>query len=157
MKKFAMLAAVSAIAMFAVPGAANAQAYAGLGYTAMDTDAGDIGAVTGRLGYRFNQNFAVEGEGSFGVDDDGVELDNNLGAYAMAILPVADTFDVHGRVGYQRSEFDTPFGGGDDDGVGYGVGATWRATPAFGVRADYTRLDGDFESDAISLGGVVNF
>ncbi|MBL8530089.1 MAG: porin family protein [Hyphomonadaceae bacterium] len=157
MNKFAMLAAVSAIAVCAVPAAAHAQAYAGAGYTWLDSDAGDMGAVTGRLGYRFNPNFAVEGEASFGVDDDGVELDNNIGAYAVAILPVASTFDVHGRVGYQRSEFDTPIGGFDSEGVGYGVGATWRATPNLGVRADYTRLDGDNESDAISLGGVVNF
>jgi len=157
MTKFAILAAASAAALLAMPAAAHAQAYAGLGYTALDTDAGDIGAVTGRLGYRINPNFAVEGEASFGVDDDGVELDNNIGAYAVAILPVSNSFDLHGRVGYQRSEFDSVFGGGDDDGLGYGVGATFRATPNFGIRADYTRWDGDFESDAISLGGVVNF
>jgi hypothetical protein len=72
---------------------------------------------------------------------------------------VTQSFDVHGRVGYQQSELDTPLGDVSDEGIGYGVGATWRFAPSFGVRADYTRLEGDddAEADAISLGAVVNF
>jgi len=158
MNKIALSAAVAVAALIAVPSMASAQVYAGAGYTHFDYDGGELGGVTGRLGYRFNPNFAVEGEGTFGVEDDaGVELEHNLGAYAVAILPVANNFDIHGRVGYQRSEFDTPLGSADDDGVGYGVGATWRATPGFGIRGDFTRLDGDAEADTFSLGGVVNF
>lgn len=158
MNKVAMLAAVTAAVMLAAPAAAHAQFYAGAGYTVFDGDAGDLGGVTGRLGYRINPNFAVEGEGTIGAEDDGaVELNHNIGAYAMAILPVGSTFDVHGRVGWQRSEFSTPLGDVDDDGVGYGVGATWRVTPGLGVRGDFTRMDGDIEADTISLGAVVNF
>ena len=52
-----------------------------------------------------------------------------------------------------------PIGDFSDEGVGYGVGATYRFAPNLGVRADWTRLEGDdeAEADAISIGGVVNF
>lgn len=159
MKKFAILAAVAATALMAAPVSAHAQAYAGAGYTQFEYDGGDIGAATGRLGYRLHPNFAVEGEGSVGVDDDdAVELNHNLGAYARAILPVTSNFDVHGRLGYQTTEIDTPFGEAEDDGIAYGAGAEYRFTQNLGIRADYTRMEGDEgEADAISLGGVLNF
>jgi len=160
MNKFAMMAAVAVVAMLAVPTSAHAQWYANLGYTQYDLDDADVevGAVTGRLGYNFNQNFGVEGEGSFGVDDDnGVELDNALGAFAVGRIPLGTNFGVHGRVGYQNVEVDTPLGGVEDDGVAYGVGASWQATPGFGIRADYTRFEGDNEADGVSLGAVMNF
>lgn len=158
MKKIALSAAVAAAALLAVPVAASAQVYVGAGYTHYDTEAGDIGGVTGRLGYRVNPNFAVEGEGTFGVDDDdAVELDQAFGAYAVGILPVTSNFDVHGRLGYQTSQFATPGGDVDADGVAYGLGATVRLTPSFGIRGDYTRLEGDLETDTFGLGAVVNF
>ena len=158
MRKFAMLAAVAAAAMLAAPAPAHAEWYAGAGYTNFDYDGGDVDAITGRLGYRMGPNFAVEGEASTDLDDGAVELNHNAGIYAVGILPVGGNFDVHGRIGYQASEISTPLGDVDDDGIGYGVGATWRVTQGFGIRADYTRLDGDeAESDAVSIGGVVNF
>jgi hypothetical protein len=156
MKKIALCAAVAAAALLAAPVAA-AQVYAGVGYTQYDSDAGEVGGITGRLGYRFNPNFAVEGEGTFGTDDDaGTELDSAYGAYAVGILPVGTAFEVHGRVGYQQAEFDGPLGG-DDEGLAYGGGATLRLAPNLGIRADYTRLEGDEDTDTWSLGGVVNF
>lgn len=159
MNKFAILAAVAAAALMAAPVSASAQAYVGAGYTQFDSDGGDIGAVTGRLGYRLSPHFAVEGEASTGTDDDnGVDLNHNVGAYARGILPVTSNFDVHGRVGYTTSEFDTPGGDVEDDGIAYGAGAEYRFTPSFGVRADWTRLEGDEgDADAVSLGGVLNF
>jgi outer membrane immunogenic protein len=159
MNKFAMMAAVTAAALFAVPAVANAQnAYVGAGYTQYDLDGAEVGGVTGRLGYNFNQNFAVEGEGTFGVDDDqGVELNHAIGGYAVGRIPLGSSFGVHGRVGYQTIEIDTPLGDADDDGLAYGGGVSWQATPGLGIRADYTRFEGDEEADSISLGGVVNF
>lgn len=159
MKKFAMMAAVAAVAMMALPAAAHAQWYAGAAYTNFDADGADIGAATGRLGYRFGPNFAVEGEGSVGLDDeDGVELNHNAGLYAVGIVPLTERFDLHGRVGYQQTEVGAPIGDFDDEGLGYGVGATYRVTPNVGVRADWTRLEGDeAEADAISVGAQFNF
>ena len=157
MKKFALMAAVAVAALMAAPVQAHADWYAGAAYTNFDYDGGDVDAVTGRLGYRFGPNFAVEGEASTGIDDGDVELNHNAGIYGVATLPVTSNFDVHGRVGYQTSEIDTPLGDFDDDGIGYGVGATYRLSNGFGIRGDYTRLDGDVEADAVSIGGTVNF
>lgn len=159
MNKFAIMAAVAAAALMAAPMSAHAQSYVGLGYTQFDFDGGEADAVTARLGYKFNPNIAVEGEGSFGVsDDDDIELNHNVGAYVRGILPITDSFDVHGRVGYQITEIDTPLGDADADGIGYGAGAEWRLTPSFGIRGDWTRIEGDDEeADAISIGGVLNF
>jgi outer membrane immunogenic protein len=159
MKKFAIMAAVAAVALLAAPTAANADWYAGAAYTQFDFDGGEADAITGRLGYKFGPNLAVEGEGSFGVDEDeDLELNHNLGAYAVGILPVTSAIDLHARVGYQQTEVDTPLGGQDDEGLGYGAGATWNLTPSFGIRGDWTRLEGDEDdADALSLGGVLRF
>jgi outer membrane immunogenic protein len=159
MKKFAMMAAVAAAALMAVPAVAHAEWYAGAAYTQYQFDDSDVGGVTGRLGYRLNPNFSVEGEGTFGVDDDeGVELESALGAYAVGTLPFGSSgFSAHGRIGYQTVEVDTPLGGEEDDGVAYGVGLGWNAMTNVGVRADYTRMEGDEEVDAISLGAQFNF
>ncbi len=158
MKKFAMMAALAAAAMVAIPTVAHAEWYAGAAYTQYDLDGAEVGGATGRLGYRFNPNFAVEGEGTVGVDDDeGVELNHAAGAYAVGIIPIGAGFSAHGRVGYQTMQIDTPFGDADDDGLAYGGGVSWQATPGIGIRADYTRMEGDFDSDAISLGAAFNF
>lgn len=160
MKKIMLSAAVATAALVALPAAtASAEGfYAGAGYTHYDTDSGDLGGVTGRLGYRFHPNFAVEGEATASVeDDDFVELEHAYGGYVLGILP-AGPVDLHARVGYQEAEFDIATGADvDADGLGYGVGATWNVTPSFGIRADYTRLEGDFDTDTFGLGGVVNF
>lgn len=159
MKKMLLCAAAALGAAIAMPAAAQAQVYVGAGYTHYDTDgAGDLGAVTGRVGYRFTPNFAVEGEAGFGVKDDGpFELNHSVGAYAVGIIPLTSNFDLHGRLGYQTTEIGTPLGDRESDGVAYGVGGTFNITERFGVRADVTRLEGDRDADTVSVGGVMRF
>lgn len=159
MNKIAMMAAAAATALMAAPAVAHAEWYAGAAYTQYDLDGPEVGGLTGRLGYRFSPNFAVEGEGTFGVDDDeGVELNHALGAYAMGILPFGSSgLSAHGRIGYQTVEVDTPLGDADDDGLAYGVGLGWNITERVGLRADYTRMEADEDTDAISLGAQFNF
>lgn len=159
MKKFAIMAAAAVAATMTVPAVAQAEWYAGAAYTQYDLDGAEVGGATGRLGYRVNPNFAVEGEGTLGVDDDqGVELNHALGAYAVGIVPFGSSgFEAHGRLGYQTVQVDTPLGEADDDGLAYGVGLGWNAASNIGIRADYTRMEGDEDSDAISLGASVNF
>ena len=87
--------------------------------------------MTGRLGYRFHPNFAVEGEATLGTsDDDNAELDNAYGVYGVGILPVTPNIDLFGRVGYQQLSVDGtgPVADIDEDGIGYGAGATSRAS-----------------------------
>jgi hypothetical protein len=50
MKKFAIMAAVAAASMMALPAVAHAEWYAGAAYTQYDTDNAEVGGVTGRLG-----------------------------------------------------------------------------------------------------------
>jgi outer membrane immunogenic protein len=166
MKMLALTAAFVAVAALATPAAAqtwqDGRVYGGLGYTQYDFDDAEVGGVTGRVGYKFHPNFAVEGEGTIGTsDDENAELDNAWGAYGVGILPLGSNFDLLGRVGYQTVEVDGtgPVADVEADGLAYGVGANWRVTDRFGVRGDYTRLDGDddAEGDAISLTGTLNF
>lgn len=162
MQKFALMAAVAVAALMAVPGAANAQWYAGAGYTQYDADHADsTGGITGRLGYRVNPNLAFEGEGTVGTNDgNNASLNSAVGAYAVGILPVGSSgFDVHGRVGYNQLDIDRSAAPNiDAGGLSYGVGAGYNFTQRFGVRADWTRTETDDDNaDAVSLTGTLNF
>jgi len=154
MKKYAYLLAAAVFAAFASPAAAQGWS-AGVGYTQYDAEGADVGGITGRLGYDFTPNWGVEGEASFGVgDDDGAELDNAFGLYGIGKLPLSEQVSLHARVGYQTVEGN----GGDDDGVGYGVGAQWNVNERFGVRGDYTRLTGEEDDvDTFGVSAVVKF
>ena len=114
------------------------------------------GGITGRVGVNFGPNFAVEGEGSFGVKgDSGTELDSEIGVFAVGKLPVNPSLDVFGRVGVSRIET-SPFG--DEDGLAYGAGAQWNLTAQDGIRGDWTRHDYDAgDVDAYSLSYVRSF
>ena len=84
----------------------------------------DITMITGRLGYRLNDFFAVEGEVGFGLGGDDfdraipvdvlgstVNVDSNITldvknyyiAFARGILPVSEQFDLFARVGYGKA------------------------------------------------------
>ena len=162
MRKFAILAAVAAAALMAAPVSAHADWYAGLGYTQYEPDSADeTGGITGRLGYRMNPNFAVEGEGTFGIDDgDDSELNSAIGVYGVGILPFGSSgFEAHGRVGYNQLDIDRTLAPDiDAGGLSYGAGVGWNATQSLGIRADWTRTEtDDGDADAISLGGTINF
>ena len=168
MKVIAALAALAAAISLTAP--AHAQetgVYANGGYTHLDANDVTLGGVTGRLGYQFHPNFAVEGEASFGVKDDtvgavNVELDHSIGVFGVGILPVTPEFDVFGRVGYGQVKASASVPGfnvaADEDGFAYGAGAQYMFTPKFGVRGDYTRLEGqDSGVDTVSAAAVVKF
>lgn len=163
------LALVSLAAILAAP-IAVAQGNLELsgGYSQFDSDGAEVGALTGRGTYFFNQYLGVEGEASIGIDDAqvgpaNVELDHSLGAFGVLRAPVAEQFELFGRVGYHTTEIsaDVPgFGGAsaDVDGLAYGVGGKFFVTERFGIRADVGRLEGDDgEADVLSIGGVLRF
>jgi hypothetical protein len=155
------MAAVAAAALLAAPTAAHAEWYAGAAYTQYDVDdADEVGGLTGRLGYRFNPNFAVEGEGTFGVNDgDDAELNHAVGLYGVAAVPFGNGFDVHGRLGYNQIDLERDAAPDlDDGGLSYGGGVGYRFAGGFGVQADWTRTETDEDdADAISIGGSVLF
>ena len=86
----------------------------------LGTEDADVTMINGRVGYRFNDYFAVEGEIGFGLGDDDfdrlipvdvlgspVDVDTNVAlgvdnyyiGFARGIYPVSDQFDIFARVG----------------------------------------------------------
>jgi hypothetical protein len=164
MRVLAFATAVAALAALATPAMAQDDTstqpwYAGLGYTHYDTDRGNLGGVTGRLGYHFNQNLGAEAEYTGGVSDDTFgKLRDQWGVYGVASLPVSQGFDVFGRAGYQQMHIDGRNGATsqDTEGLGYGAGVNWHASGNLGIRGEYTRLT-DSDADTWSLGGALAF
>ena len=171
MKKLVISVAAILAGAIAAPAAANAESYANLGYTQFSADDVDVGGITGRLGYKFNPNFGIEGEATFGVSNDTadflgtsveIELNHQYGVYGIGFLPLGDSVELFGRVGYSTIDAEGRFGGFsagvDDDGIAFGGGAQWNFTPKFGVRAEYTRLEGNDDGvNAYGLSGVFKF
>lgn len=153
------LAAAAAAALVVLPVAAAAQdaprAYATLGYTGLDTDLAELGAVTARLGYKFHPNFGLEGEAGIGVEDEDIEvsingsgvieLKHDVAAYAVAFLPLGERFEAFARIGYGTSKIEASVSGvtvrDEGESFNYGVGASAFLTTHDGLRADWTRRD----------------
>ncbi len=153
-----ILLATAAVSLFALPAAAQSfsqpQWYGTAGYTALDAEDADLGALTGRIGAKVSPNFALEGEASIGVVDDdvtfggvtgSVEQDYDAAAYAVGILPVSPNFELFGRVGYGTTSIKADVAGitAEEDGesVNYGVGGNYFFDANNGIRADWTRRD----------------
>lgn len=172
-----ILLAATAISLFAVPAMAQnspfANSYGTIGYTQLDGSDGDLGAITGRLGTKLNPNFGLEGEVSFGVDDDEssfagvdtkVELEYDAAAYGVAYLPFSDQFELFGRLGYGTTEIKASAPGvsltEDGESWNYGAGAQYFFDGQNGVRGDWTRrdfTDDGGEVDTYSLNYVRRF
>lgn len=169
-----LLLAAAAVTAIAAPAAAQTipNAYGSIGYSSVQGDDADLGAVTARLGTRFNQYIGVEGEASLGVDDDSiagvpnssVELEHDLAAYVTGTVPVAQNLELFGRVGYGTTKIKAEVGGvsasDSEESVNYGVGANYLLDGQNGVRADWTRRDfrnGGGDADVWSLSFVRKF
>lgn len=168
---------VSAAALFAAPSAMAQVAspvYGSVSYSNVSADDVDLGAVTGRLGYKFNPNFAVEGEASFGVSDEDVNVGGGVTAnvehkhdaavYAVGILPISPNLELFARGGYGTTEIEASAAGVSASESGeswnYGVGANYFLDGQNGIRADWTRRDfrdDAGEADVWSLGYVRRF
>ncbi len=192
----ASLAATSALAQ--APQEGSGQFYGSLGYTqlsllqeaddfsdeAFDTS---LGAITGRVGARFNPYVGVEGEFSFGVVDSeqqgelpiggdaipftvSTSLTNALAGYVVGFFPITQKFEILARLGVGQAEADVEIraddldlvdamsGGGDFYAVG--VGAQYFFDGANGVRAEYTRFevtDDGGDFDSVSISYVRSF
>lgn len=138
------------------------------GYSHVDADGAKLGALTARGTYFFTNHLGVEGEASFGIQDDDlgigtVELSNSFGAFGVVRAPISEQFQLHGRLGYATSEFEASVPGlgsasADVDGVAYGVGAKYFITERFGLRGDFTKYDGDDgDADVFSVAAVLRF
>ncbi|WP_309605306.1 porin family protein [Phenylobacterium sp.] len=179
MKTF-IAAATALAAFYALPGAAQAQdaspagVYGSIGYANAHTDGLDLGAVQGRLGYRFNTWFGVEGELAGGVKDDRVnvggvkakvKLSNQEAIYGVAFAPLSANTDLIGRIGYGSQSAKASALGvlrvADGQSWNFGVGAQHHFDGVNGVRVDYTREQftgsGSGHADVVALGYAHRF
>jgi opacity protein-like surface antigen len=153
-----ILLATAALSLFAVPAMAQTVTsptyYGTLGYSQLDTDGADLGAVTGRVGAKLHPNFGVEAETSFGVGHDDVNVAGidgkvehryDVAGYAVASLPVTSNIDLFARAGYGVTEVSASAAGlAASDHLtswNYGAGATYNLDAKNGIRADYTYRD----------------
>jgi outer membrane immunogenic protein len=171
-----ILLATAALTLIAAPAMAQQPASpvtGSIGYTQLDTDGGDLGAITGRVGYDFTRNFGIEGEASIGVKDSDITFagvdgklkhDWDAAAYGVAKLPVNENLELFGRLGYGTTRATASIPGAsvsaDGESVNYGIGANYFIDGQNGIRADWTRRDfrGDGgQADAYGLSFVRRF
>ena len=172
-----LLLTTAALALIAAPAMAQepaARVTGSVGYTQLDGDDGDLGAITGRVGYNFTRYLGVEGEASFGVKDEDIvvgglngslEHEYDAAAYGVATLPISENFELFGRLGYGTTSVKADVAGftANDDGesVNYGIGANYFFDGRNGIRADITRRDftgsNGGEVDTYGLGYVRRF
>jgi hypothetical protein len=153
-----ILLATAALTLIAAPAMAQSisspQVSGSVGYTVLDGDDANLGAITGRMTAKVNPYFGVEGEASFGVKDDEVSFGGVTGdlsheydaaAYVVGTLPISPNFELFGRVGYGTTQLTADVAGfsatEDGESVNYGAGANYFFDAQNGVRADWTRRD----------------
>ena len=172
-----VLLATAALTLIAAPAMAQDPASpvtGSIGYTHLDDGDASLGAVTGRLGYRFTPNIGIEGEASFGVKDEditvagvdgSIEHEYDAAAYLVGTVPVSPNVELFARVGYGTTSLKADVAGVDvsEDGesINYGAGANWFFDGRNGLRADWTRRDfredDAGEADVYSLSYVRRF
>jgi hypothetical protein len=155
--KFAYLGAAVAAAVVAVAAPACAETYAGLTAgglkMALDTppvDDASLLTAGGRIGWRPNKWIGVEGDLFFGVKEDkiyknpdiGVKVDSAAFIYGVSFIPVTDKFELIARAGYGHLAAKISGVGGSEDtndsAISYGAGAQYKWDKANGVRLDVT-------------------
>jgi opacity protein-like surface antigen len=174
MKRVLSVAAGLAAAAIIAP-AASAQVYGGVGYSTFTADAGGedatVGGVMGRLGFKSNPFFGVEGEVAIGIQEDNfdvlgtqvdVSLENSYGVYAVGWLPIPLVGDVFGRVGYADLSIEASALGtsisDSGSGLAYGAGIQLSGIPFTKLRLEYTRYQpDDAEVDSFGISALLQF
>jgi hypothetical protein len=158
MKKLIIAAAMAASVSAVATGACATESYFSLGGGQQMLDFASVGGgeakittVTGRLGWRSDSWYGVEGELYAGLGDDevasGVDVGINasVALYAVAYIPAGEKLNLHARLGFNRLLGEVKAGGGsvetNDGDISYGVGGTYKLSDRDGVRADYTITD----------------
>jgi len=163
--KAILSAAVAAAAVLAAPAFAQAEevsAYVNLGYSNLDIDPVNLGAVNGRLGLRVNPYLGIEGEAQFGVADDdllgvNVELKQAFGGFAVVSFPVTPRLDIFARVGAATAEVEVGGVGVSSNGAAYGGGAQFFFSDTGGIRVDYTTYELAADADVWTVSYVHKF
>jgi OOP family OmpA-OmpF porin len=166
-----MIAAVAAT-LSALPAAAQWYAGAGIGRGNLGVSGTDLTGLTNatvedgatvwglNMGYRFHPNFALEagyydlGKYDFAGRAGAVNVtgDAKVESYSIslvAIAPLAEHFDIYGRVGYAHSKFkfaasgpiNSAFAADTQDEATYAVGGHWWFNKQVGLYAEWMKND----------------
>lgn len=121
-------------------------------------------------GYQFHRNFAIEANYTiYGDAEDSVagvntevEFDT-FGVSLVGIVPIAERFDLFGKLGFAYWDAEVKALGLSDDEDGtdlsYGLGARFNFNEKVSVRAEYEGIDVDDldRADFLSMGIEFNF
>ncbi|MBN2865603.1 MAG: porin family protein [Thiotrichales bacterium] len=168
MKKTVLAIALAAASTIGFATSASAQEsntsvgvnYNAFGYDRSDTPDFDIPSISLVGGYKFNQYMGVQA--SYGINagstkKDGVELstDSHYGMALTGHIPVADAFSIDGKIGYNnvtlKGKVDGYSSTESDSSLGWGVGASYQATPDVKLSAGYEML---YNGDHVQIAGA---
>jgi len=120
-------------------------------------------AVEGEFAVGIDEDeYFVNGSGSFPGTGVNVGLDYEVGAFAVGRLPIPLIGDVFGRVGYANISLDASGPDrnrvrGDGSGLAYGGGVEFGLL-AFRARVEYTRYETDDDNvDSFGISGIFQF
>lgn len=162
--KAAFLASAMALPFTAMAGENGL--YGSLGAGIADLDGASVAIGQARLGYSFLDNFALEADGSVGLNKDtsdvlGVMVETKIdyagAGFAVLKLPAGDNFEMFVRGGYQFTKATATSGmtsvSATEDGIAFGAGVQYWFAGKNGVRVDYTNygFDGGASADLFTL------
>ena len=141
--------------------------YGGVSYERLSVDVGPkikFNSVLLRGGYRFSDYFGAEAELGKGFGTDTTRIGSadvkfksgvTAGIYGVGYLPLADGFDLVGRLGYKKVGVKASSGASNvkakGSGFAWSVGAQYYFTQNDGIRLDYQQASGG-KAKAITLG-----
>ncbi|RMD60513.1 porin family protein [Candidatus Parcubacteria bacterium] len=127
--------------------------------------------LVGKLGYRYNRNFAVELRGGFGVGDSSnsygnlsytSKIDNVFGVYAIAQAPIANNFNLYALAGgtHVKESLSGTLGtlsaslSGSDSGFSFGAGLSYGLSSEQRITLEYTSFlrGSNYDATGLSLG-----
>lgn len=151
LKKIVAAAALAMLASSSFAGTPGT-VYGGLdvGSTKIDNVSDSKASFGGFVGYNFHENFSVEA----GYRRLGTWGDVNVDQAAVSVLgalPLAQGFNVYGRLGYNHIQADSGFAQSSDSGVLYGVGVGYNFTPRVAGRIEVQKPSSDSSNVGASV------
>lgn len=146
--------------------------YGNVVYQEIGSNGYDLSSIVLRGGMRLSDHVAVEGRFAFGLGDDinlilgspvKLELNHLYGVYVMGILPLTDTAEAYGIVGYTDGELTATGPGGTvvigDDDISFGIGGQVEVANDVKVTFEYMQYfnEATYDVEAITVGVVKLF
>ena len=133
----------------------------------------DVSALVIRGGYFFNKYFSLEGRLGFGIGDDtqnvfgidiNLELDNMYGIYGVGHIPLNQTVDLYGVIGFTNAEASAEAVGipgatasGDESDLSFGIGADFLVSKNISLNLEYMAYLSKDVFDLSALGFGINY